>query len=241
METDPLRSMDVIAAALIGDTTRTQCYTERTGASATTVAAHGDPVGTVADLLTGRYWIAPSDAARPLFQVSGSYSYLQGDGVDDALRMTLPATHSATQLYSSFSARMLTFNGARMVSLGIPTANEWDSAFYCGFPNTGSLYEIERGGLILATRTVSFNTDAIIDGGYDGTNFNHGLNGGAVSSVASSGAFGFNTITLLNTSNLIQPISGRVYSAVFCATHKTGADRTTIMAAHSARSGVAVP
>lgn len=61
------------------------CYTERSGASATTVCAPGDPVGTYKCLVTGLYAIAPSDSARPILSSGSGLWWLAFDGIDDVL------------------------------------------------------------------------------------------------------------------------------------------------------------
>lgn len=67
-------------------------YVELTGASATTVCGHGDVCGTFHCLITNRYWTAPSDAARPLYQIAGDIHWLEGDGTDDGLQVLFTIT-----------------------------------------------------------------------------------------------------------------------------------------------------
>lgn len=67
-------------AAILPDTIYGVMYTERTGASAATVSDVDDPVGTYHDLITDTYFIAPSDATRPVFRSDGLVSWLESDG-----------------------------------------------------------------------------------------------------------------------------------------------------------------
>jgi len=65
-------------------------FVERTGASATTPAQVGGVVGTVRDLSgNGHHLTAPSDAARPILRTGSGFYWLESDGVDDYLRVTL--------------------------------------------------------------------------------------------------------------------------------------------------------
>ncbi len=68
----------------------TYCFQERTGASATTSAGVGDPVGTIAARAGDtNYATAPSDAARPILRQDGTTGayYLEPDGTDDGLML----------------------------------------------------------------------------------------------------------------------------------------------------------
>lgn len=61
-------------------------YQERTGASATTVAGDGDPVGTWHDLISDTYRTAPTDdTTRPLLKTDGSAWWHEYDGTNDRL------------------------------------------------------------------------------------------------------------------------------------------------------------
>jgi hypothetical protein len=83
-------------------------YQERTGASATTPAGIGDPVGTYRDLITLRYIIAPSDAARPV----NRGNYFVFDGTDDVLDTSAAVT--LTQDWSAAAASVAdTVTGSR--------------------------------------------------------------------------------------------------------------------------------
>jgi hypothetical protein len=58
----------------------------QTTAGATAVTTAGDPVGRALDKRAGALFSsAPSDAARPVYQTSGSLRYLDFDGTDDLL------------------------------------------------------------------------------------------------------------------------------------------------------------
>lgn len=65
---------------LLPGSTITPLYQERTGASATTPAVADGVVGTVYDSITDTYIVAPSDAARPIYRVSGGVHWLESDG-----------------------------------------------------------------------------------------------------------------------------------------------------------------
>lgn len=80
------------------------CYQERTGASATTVCANGDPVGTFKDLIAGTYWTASADARRPIFTVAGGLTYLDYDGTDDCLVSAASIDLSGTNKLTYLSA-----------------------------------------------------------------------------------------------------------------------------------------
>lgn len=67
-------------------------FQERTGASATTPSAVGDPIGSLKNWGTKGGWlVAPSDAARPIMRASGAVRYMESDGVDDELMAELAA------------------------------------------------------------------------------------------------------------------------------------------------------
>jgi len=67
-------------------------FQERTGASATTPAAVGDPVGSIRNWGTLGGWLtAPTDAARPILRSASGRLYLEFDGVDDILLADLAA------------------------------------------------------------------------------------------------------------------------------------------------------
>lgn len=61
---------------------------ERTGASATTPSVVDGVVGSWLDKASGVWFVAPSDAARPILRNSGDLYWLEFDGVDDCLFAT---------------------------------------------------------------------------------------------------------------------------------------------------------
>lgn len=80
-------------------------FQERTGASATTAASVGDPVGTVLDKSGNDYHAtAPSDAARPTLQqtVGGEY-FLDFDGTDDSMSTASTVDLSSTDKVTIFA------------------------------------------------------------------------------------------------------------------------------------------
>ena len=66
-----------VGMTLLPGTEYTTLFQERTGASATTVAGVGDPVGTVRCNITGRYAVAAGDDGRPTLIDDGGYLALQ--------------------------------------------------------------------------------------------------------------------------------------------------------------------
>lgn len=85
---DPIRALFAngeSGAVLMPGTSYGVVYVERTGAAASTIALPGDPVGTYRCLVTGKYYVAPSDSARPVLGSSGGLFWLTFDGIDDVL------------------------------------------------------------------------------------------------------------------------------------------------------------
>jgi hypothetical protein len=63
-----------------------ECFQERTGASATTPAGNGNPLGTYHCLITDQYLTSlTSDDQRPILRSDGSKWWIEPDGVDDSL------------------------------------------------------------------------------------------------------------------------------------------------------------
>lgn len=103
-------------------------FQERTGASATTPAGNGDPVGTFHDLVTGLYFSPSADARRAIYTVASGKTYLDYDGSDDCMvgptvnftgtdKITLITalecdTGTATQVITELSANYNSNNGA---------------------------------------------------------------------------------------------------------------------------------
>ncbi len=72
-------------------------FQERTGASATTTANNGDPVGTLLDKSgNGYHFTAPADDRRPTYTESGGLKYLSLDGVNDYLSYAAQVLQNAT-------------------------------------------------------------------------------------------------------------------------------------------------
>ena len=92
-------------------------FQERTGASATTPAGVGDPVGTILDQSgNGNHAVAPSDAARPLLQRdSNNKLYLDFDGTDDYFDTNYDVASGTTDLLLSASAKRDETSGIRNV------------------------------------------------------------------------------------------------------------------------------
>lgn len=67
-------------------------FQERTGVSATTSSADGDPVGSLKNYGTkGGFVTAPSDPVRPIMRASGVLRYLEGDGTSSVMSGALAA------------------------------------------------------------------------------------------------------------------------------------------------------
>lgn len=81
-------------------------FQETTGASATTAAGDGDPVGTILDKSgNGNHATAPTSAARPVRRKTpGGLWYLEFDGVGDCFDVP-DITTSPTDLFACFGAR----------------------------------------------------------------------------------------------------------------------------------------
>lgn len=78
----------------------TSVFQERTGASATTAASVGDPVGTILDLSgNANHMTAAADAERPILRQDGSNNYyLEFDGTDDALSTSMTGLSSSSMV-----------------------------------------------------------------------------------------------------------------------------------------------
>lgn len=79
----------LLSPAVWYDVAPAYCYVERTGGG-TTLSSIDGVVGTIRDRSgNDRHWAATSDAARPLLKQSGELYYLQFDGVDDRMSVTV--------------------------------------------------------------------------------------------------------------------------------------------------------
>ena len=133
-----------------GDTSLTALFTERTGASATTVAGEDDPVGTFHDLVNDRYFVAPSDADRATLKKDGSgYWYLLGSG-NAAPYLEGTVSFPASGMSFGVAARYLSSHDAQ-----------------------GSVFHIHDGNSASGVRGVRLNdpdlpgVDDLVDGVFD--------------------------------------------------------------------------
>jgi hypothetical protein len=83
----PFSPLDLSPAVWFDPSDSSTLFQDRAGASATTLAGVGDPVGTVLDKSgNGYHATAASDDARPILrEAAGGYRYLEFDGTDDYL------------------------------------------------------------------------------------------------------------------------------------------------------------
>jgi hypothetical protein len=140
-------------------------YQERSGASATTICANGDAVGTFKDLIKNTYWTASADARRPIFSV-GSYISHDFDGVDDCLiGPTTDLTGTAkvttfhavecdnaagTQIISEFSSNFNSVPGTWLMDTSDTAAGD----FSFGLRNSSSATARRSGGNTLPNKVV---------------------------------------------------------------------------------------
>lgn len=79
-------------------------FQERTGASATTTAGVGDPVGTVLDSSgNGFHLIAPSDSARPILRLTGGLYRLELNGSGHGMAATTSGLSLSCTLAEAFT------------------------------------------------------------------------------------------------------------------------------------------
>lgn len=96
------------------------CFQERTGASATTPAGVGNPVGSIRNLGTlGGWAMAPTDATRMILRQSGGKYYLEADGDD------------------SYALSLANSGGARTSITGVSTSGNWAATVDTGGPANG--------------------------------------------------------------------------------------------------------
>ncbi len=115
-------------------------YQERTGASATTPAGIGDPVGTVHDLITGVYATATGDTARPTLEVdSDGAFFLLFDGVNDFL-VTSSINMTGTNKVSVFArARTIAATGTYGIIVEHSTSTSTNNgSFLMGAPRSST-------------------------------------------------------------------------------------------------------
>jgi len=119
-------------------------FQERTGASATTAAGDGDPVGTILDKSgNGNHLTAPSDSQRPVLRDRGSGVWaLDFDGADDRLTLAAPAFNFAQ--YSWLIGVLPDNDDETIMSIANGAQGERDliyciapGNFFCRVNNTG--------------------------------------------------------------------------------------------------------
>lgn len=99
-------------------------YQERTGASATTPSAVGDPVGSLKNLGTAGGWaVAPSDLARPTLRSSGGLYWLETDGSNDRMTISITATAGITAALALNVDTLV--NGAASMELRATSRNDF--------------------------------------------------------------------------------------------------------------------
>ncbi len=120
----------------------TVLYQERTGASATTLAGVGDPVGTVYCRRTGNYLIAGSDTTRmTVGQDANGFKYLQADTTDDALYCT--TINLASQTFDTG----LSYDAAPQLFMALSSNGDPNS--WVGIGQNGSAATILSSGCTL--------------------------------------------------------------------------------------------
>lgn len=121
------------------------CFTERTGSSATTACAEGDPVGTLRDSTATINGIAPADAQRPTYRATG----LNGQPCIQFTRSSTTLLNFTTDLASFFNAKSYGY-----IFAGVRTVAENFDGFVFGFTNTstGTRAAIQLNAAGLSTR-----------------------------------------------------------------------------------------
>jgi hypothetical protein len=127
---------------------------ERTGASATTAVAVGDPVGSMLNKGTlGGWFIAGADASRPAFRQPASLRYMEYDGTDDCLyssaAINLSATDEITIVAGAYNARATT---AILTEFSAATASNAGSFYLTGVEDA----TIEWGSISRGIKAASF-------------------------------------------------------------------------------------
>lgn len=133
---------------------------ERTGASATTAAAVGSPVGSIRNRGSlGGWLVTASDGARPVLRSSGGLYWLEFDGTDDYLRLTAPALDLVTiGIYAGVEIL-----GNDTLSRGIVTLSPATGADYQ--ENTGFPFYINNNDHAVAVQGGNPTTMVLSGGG----------------------------------------------------------------------------
>jgi hypothetical protein len=166
-------------------------FQERTGASATTPAGVDDPVGSMFDKGSAAvWWVAPSDAARPILRSAGGLYWLEFDGVDAGLSATVavsqpfdrvsgwqlgassdffligePGGGSNASLYQR-SGELRIYSGAELTGLAAPAS---DTDFVATERHSGASSHVAIDNGAYQTGNAGTNAAAVLTvGGIDG-------------------------------------------------------------------------
>lgn len=105
----------LLSPAVWYDVAPAYCYVERTGGG-TTLSSIDGVVGTIRDRSgNDRHWVATSDAARPLLKQSGALYYLQFDGADDRMSVSVSL---ALPVYRVAALRQITWSSGERLAYG---------------------------------------------------------------------------------------------------------------------------
>lgn len=192
-----------VGSAGLPGTADCACYSERITSGAGTIAGHNDPVGTVRDLIKGIYWNAPSDAGRPLLQISGGLHHFALDGVDDYFQ-TDQLVITSEALYGSviFAPQGGPPSGERIISCGNTTdSSDGNSTGRTGLihrDGTTTNWQAARGTTFTpAVVAVPNNAPAVIKSQFTSGEHRMALNAGAdVVVTHATGAFNISRVRI---------------------------------------------
>ncbi len=224
------------------------CYTQRITSGVGTVCVNNNPVGTYRCLITGVYWTAPSDAARPIYKVDqwGILTWMEPDAVDDYLQTDqMVITSDSVYSAAAFAPIGPSLSSERLLSLG----NTSDSA---DTNSSGRASMIQREGTTLnwygyratlggAPVSIANGAAAVIESQYiPGTHMSN-LNGGTDQTIAAStGVFAVSRARLFtrNNTSLANFTRAWLYGGLVINRALTSAERASVRTVLGARRGV---
>ncbi|MER9665565.1 hypothetical protein [Mesorhizobium sp. M0203] len=221
-----------VGVAILPGTEFGVAYQERTGASATTVCAHGDPVGTFHDLLTSKYITTDADSKRPLYQIEGTKHYLLSDGTDDWLRalfsITQPWDRVSALRQVSWVANDFIFGGGN-VDAG--RLSQRTSSPRIAMYDAGTIFELASAA------SPAIGADAVVVERHNGASSGLGVNNNVLT-TGSPGTTAPGGVTLFARQDGGVPANVRLYASIMRAPAMTDAELAAVKAYAATRGGV---
>jgi len=211
----------------------------------TTQITDGGSVYRVDDLSgNGNHWLQTTSGQRPTWHANSGTPYIQFDGSDDSLGLTLPANITGTDVTGAWAGRYDTGTPAFARYLNIGTVGTFSynnlSSMLFGYSDSGvtkTLYDNVAG----PTNTPGADTDVVYISALDATNIYLKTDGGSDSSSAHGLSPSLNSAEIVFGCDVLaagtNPLLGRLYAALVIDRTLTGTEKTNLATWLGAKQG----